>query len=100
MLKPQMGSSTYGTPLQLVWKDCPGRCVSWTCSAQSQLFSCTYLLLLVCMASAGTATVAVQFIPRLIACVHTYMCLCHQDLRVCAHVCARVIYHFCVIHQK
>lgn len=99
-LRPQTGSSAHGTRLQLVQQECPERRVLWTCGARSQLFRCTYLLLLVCTTNAGTATVAVQFVPELAACVHTYMGLCPLDVRVCAHVCARVIYHFCVIHQK
>lgn len=100
MLKPQTGSSAYGTILQLVQGGCPGRRALWMRDAHSQLFCCTYLLLLVCMTNAGTATLAAQFVPELAACVHTYMGLCHLDVRVRAHVCAHVIYHFCVIHQK
>lgn len=100
MLKPQMGSSAYGTRLQLAQKDCPELCVLEARGARSQLFCCAFLLLLVCTTNAGTATVAVQFVPDLTACVHTYMGLCHLDVRVRAHVCARVIYLFGVIHQK
>lgn len=84
----------------LVQKECPEGHVPWPCSAHSQLFRWTHLLLLVCVTSAGTATVAVQLVPELSACAHTCAGPCHPHARACTCVCTCNLSFFCVWHTK
>lgn len=56
--------------------------------SQSQLFCCTFLLLLVSTTNAGTATIAAQLVPEQTECTHAHGSLSCRHVCVCTCVCA------------
>lgn len=98
--KAHVGFSTWWDQAALVQKECPEGHVPWPCRTHSQHFCRTHLLLLVCVASAGSDSVAVQLIPELTACAHTCVGPCHPRARACTCVCTCNLSFFCVWHTK
>ena len=56
--------------------------------SQSQLFCCTFLLLLVCTTNAGTAIIAAQLVLEKTVCAHAYGSMSCGHVCVCTCVCA------------